>query len=56
MPFLALRRLPSKAIGEFIGELSMNPRFGWAVGDAGSLIAVGSWDGVPATVAGLAAS
>ena len=30
--------------------------FGWAVGDAGSLAAVGSWEGVPATVAGLAAS
>jgi 6-phosphogluconolactonase len=30
--------------------------FGWAVGDAGSLTAVGSWDGVSATVAGLAAS
>jgi 6-phosphogluconolactonase len=30
--------------------------FGWAVGDSGSLDAVGSWEGVPATVAGLAAS
>ena len=30
--------------------------FGWAVGDAGTLTAVGSWDGIPATVAGLAAS
>lgn len=29
--------------------------FGWAVGDDGSLAAVGSWDGLPSTVAGLAA-
>jgi 6-phosphogluconolactonase len=30
--------------------------FGWAVGDDGSLSPVGSWEGVPPTVAGLAAS
>jgi 6-phosphogluconolactonase len=30
--------------------------FGWAVGDDGSLTGVGSWAGVPDTVAGLAAS
>jgi len=30
--------------------------FGWSVGSGGSLTAVGSWEGVPATVAGLAAS
>ena len=30
--------------------------FGWAVGERGSLEPVGSWAGVPATVAGLAAS
>jgi 6-phosphogluconolactonase (cycloisomerase 2 family) len=30
--------------------------YGWAVGDDGSLSPVGSWEGVPATVAGLAAS
>jgi 6-phosphogluconolactonase len=30
--------------------------FGWAVGEAGVLRSVGSWEGVPATVAGLAAS
>ena len=30
--------------------------FGWAVGDGGRLDAVGSWEGVPATAAGLAAS
>jgi 6-phosphogluconolactonase len=30
--------------------------FGWAVGDAGTLTPVGSWDDIPTTVAGLAAS
>jgi 6-phosphogluconolactonase len=30
--------------------------FGWAVGDGGSLTPVGSWEGVPSTIAGLAAS
>jgi len=30
--------------------------YGWAVGKDGSLTALGSWDGVPTTVAGLAAS
>ena len=30
--------------------------YGWAVGDGGSLEPVGSWEGVPSTVAGLAAS
>jgi len=30
--------------------------YGWAVGTDGSLTTVGSWDGLPATVAGLAAS
>jgi hypothetical protein len=30
--------------------------YGWAVGDDGSLEPIGSWEGVPATVAGLAAS
>lgn len=30
--------------------------FGWRVGDGGSLSPVGSWEGVPPTVAGLAAS
>lgn len=30
--------------------------YGWSVGGDGSLEAIGSWDGVPATVAGLAAS
>jgi 6-phosphogluconolactonase len=30
--------------------------FGWAVGEGGALSPVGSWDGLPATVAGLAAS
>jgi 6-phosphogluconolactonase len=30
--------------------------YGWSVGDEGTLEPVGSWDGVPVTVAGLAAS
>ncbi|MDH5225768.1 MAG: lactonase family protein, partial [Actinomycetota bacterium] len=30
--------------------------YGWSVGDDGSLAPVGSWDGLPATVAGLSAS
>jgi 6-phosphogluconolactonase len=30
--------------------------FGWSVGDSGRLNALGSWEGVPPTVAGLAAS
>jgi hypothetical protein len=30
--------------------------FGWAVGEGGSLAPIGSWEGLPTTVAGLAAS
>jgi 6-phosphogluconolactonase (cycloisomerase 2 family) len=30
--------------------------FGWAIGDGGALSPLGSWEGLPATVAGLAAS
>jgi 6-phosphogluconolactonase len=30
--------------------------YGWSVGPGGALAPVGSWEGVPATVAGLAAS
>ena len=30
--------------------------FGWSVGDGGSLVPLGSWNGVPATVAGIAAA
>jgi hypothetical protein len=30
--------------------------FGWTVGDAGDLVAIGAFEGVPDTVAGLAAS
>ncbi|MCA1684292.1 MAG: hypothetical protein LC708_04100 [Actinobacteria bacterium] len=30
--------------------------YGWAVGEGGRLDAVGPWNGLPATVAGLAAS
>jgi 6-phosphogluconolactonase len=29
--------------------------FGWSVGEGGTLSPIGSWDGLPATVAGLAA-
>ena len=29
--------------------------FGWSVADDGTLAAVGSWEGIPASVAGLAA-
>jgi 6-phosphogluconolactonase (cycloisomerase 2 family) len=43
--------------GRFLYAIDADsPRiFGWAVGPDGSLSPVGSWDGVPATVAGLAA-
>lgn len=30
--------------------------YGWDVGEEGALEPIGSWDGVPAAVAGLAAS
>ena len=45
------------ADGKFLYAIDADARriFGWAVGDDGSLAPVGSWDGVPATVAGLAA-
>lgn len=44
--------------GRFLYAIDADSRriFGWAVGDEGSLAPVGSWDGLPATVAGLAAS
>jgi 6-phosphogluconolactonase (cycloisomerase 2 family) len=44
--------------GRFLYAIDADSRrvFGWAVGDNGSLSPVGSWDGLPATVAGLAAS
>lgn len=44
--------------GRFLYAIDADARriFGWAVGVAGSLEPIGSWDGLPATVAGLAAS
>jgi 6-phosphogluconolactonase len=44
--------------GRFLYAIDADARriFGWAVGDGGSLAPVGSWDDLPATVAGLAAS
>jgi 6-phosphogluconolactonase len=44
--------------GQFLYAIDSDSRriFGWSVGDAGALSPVGSWEGVPATVAGLAAS
>jgi 6-phosphogluconolactonase len=46
------------ADGRFLYAIDADAQriFGWAVGEDGSLSAVGSWEGVPATVAGLAAS
>jgi 6-phosphogluconolactonase len=43
--------------GRFLYAIDADARriFGWAVGDGGRLEPVGSWDGLPATVAGLAA-
>jgi 6-phosphogluconolactonase len=44
--------------GRFLYAIDADHRrvFGWAVGEGGSLSPVGSWEGLPATVAGLAAS
>jgi 6-phosphogluconolactonase len=44
--------------GRFLYAIDADARriFGWAVGEAGALDALGSWEGVPGTVAGLAAS
>jgi 6-phosphogluconolactonase len=44
--------------GQFLYAIDSDSRriFGWSVGEAGALSPVGSWEGVPATVAGLAAS
>jgi 6-phosphogluconolactonase len=46
------------ADGRFLYAIDADSQriFGWAVGDGGALSPVGSWEGVPATVAGLAAS
>jgi 6-phosphogluconolactonase len=53
-----LRDEDISADGRFLYAVDADSRrvFGWAVGDGGSLDPIGSWDGLPATVAGLAAS
>jgi 6-phosphogluconolactonase (cycloisomerase 2 family) len=45
------------ADGRFLYAVDADSRrvFGWSVGDGGTLEQIGSWDGLPATVAGLAA-
>jgi len=44
--------------GRFLYAVDADSRriFGWSVGEGGSLSPLGSWDGLPETVAGLAAS
>ena len=44
--------------GRFLYAIDADSRsiFGWEVGSGGSLTSIGSWNGLPATVAGLAAS
>ncbi len=46
------------ADGRFLHAIDADSRhiFGWAIGGQGSLTPVGEWEGVPATVVGLAAS
>ncbi len=46
------------ADGRFLYAIDADARrvFGWSVAGDGTLAAVGSWDGIPASVAGLAAS
>ncbi|MGH3083330.1 MAG: lactonase family protein [Gaiellaceae bacterium] len=53
-----LRDVDLTADGRFLYAIDADAQriFGWAVGERGSLVQVGSWKGVPATVAGLAAS
>jgi 6-phosphogluconolactonase len=52
-----LRDEDLSADGRFLYAIDADSRriFGWSVGDGGSLAPVGSWAGLPATVAGLAA-
>jgi 6-phosphogluconolactonase len=44
--------------GRYLYAIDADARriFGWQVGDQGALALIGSWDGLPATVAGMAAS
>src|SRR5262245_9208455 len=53
-----LRDEDLSADGQFLYAIDADAGhiFGWAVGADGALSSVGSWEGVPATVAGLAAS
>jgi 6-phosphogluconolactonase (cycloisomerase 2 family) len=53
-----LRDEDLSADGRFLYAIDADSQriFGWAVGEGGFLEPVGSWEGVPATVAGLAAS
>jgi DNA-binding beta-propeller fold protein YncE len=53
-----LRDEDVSADGRFLYAIDANSRhiFGWTIGAEGSLTPVGDWEGVPATVAGLAAS
>jgi hypothetical protein len=46
------------ADGRFLYAIDADSRriFGWRVADAGALEPIGSWAGLPSTVAGLAAS
>ena len=52
-----LRDEELSADGRFLYAIDADGRriYGWAVGSEGELAQVGSWDGLPATVAGLAA-
>jgi 6-phosphogluconolactonase len=53
-----LRDLDLSSDGRFLYAIDADDGriYGWSVGVEGSLEPVGSWDGLPATVAGLAAS
>ena len=53
-----LRDEDLSADGRFLYAIDADSRriFGWSVGGDGSLASVGSWAGLPATVAGLAAA
>jgi 6-phosphogluconolactonase len=53
-----LRDEDISADGRFLYAVDADSRsiFGWEVGGAGSLTPIGSWNGLPATAAGLAAS
>jgi hypothetical protein len=54
----AVSRYAIGADGRFLYAIDADAQrfFGWEVGEDGGLTPVGSWDGLPATVVGLAAS